>query len=94
LPTSKYEKYRKAWHLLREAAELGEEAESAGNSAEIESDACCSASESDTSKPAASEPAPRAFPANALGRMEAAANYYRRYLEGGVDRPQKEREEV
>jgi len=26
--------------------------------------------------------------------MEAAANYYRRYLEGGVDRPQKEREEV
>jgi len=55
--TAKYEKYREAWHLLREAAELGEEAESAGNSAEIESGAGRSPNESATIESATNESA-------------------------------------
>jgi hypothetical protein len=62
----KYEKYREAWHLLREAAELG----GVGESCE---------------EPAAVTDAGR-FPTTALGRMEAAADFVRRQMEGrGID---------
>jgi len=68
------EKYREAWHLLREAAEVGEANETGAEEA-------------------APVAASQRFPANALERMEAAANFARRYLEGGYPRPQKERED-
>ena len=59
---AKYEEYREAWHLLRQAAAVSEAA------AEVE-------------EPAATpEPAPR-FPRNALERMEASANFVRRWME-------------
>jgi len=80
------EKYREAWHLLREAAEPEEDAQGAGDSAEIESSGGGSESES-----AASEPGTRALPGTGLARMEAAVNYFRRYLEGRGIRPQKGR---
>jgi hypothetical protein len=58
----KYEQYREAWHLLREASQISEDAE-----------------------PAAEEfPAPEpevAPPSSAMGRMQTAANYFRRYME-------------
>lgn len=73
--TGEYEKYREAWHLLREAAEVG------------------GASETGAEEAAAPVAAPGRFPTNAVERMEAAANYARRYLEGNYPRPQKEREE-
>jgi hypothetical protein len=86
---AKYEKYREAWHLLRRAAGLGEEEDSAGDSAEKESGAGCSSGESGTS-----EAATGGFPSSALARMKAAANYFQRYLEGGIVGPQKKPEDV
>jgi hypothetical protein len=59
------EKYREAWHLLREAAEVGEASESGGAEEE-----------------AAPVAAPARFPTNAVERMEAAANFARRQMEG------------
>jgi hypothetical protein len=71
--TSKYELYREAWDLLRQAAAIGEEAESVGNE--------------EAMRPEEKRPS---VPANAFERMQAAANYARKYLErGGV----KEEEE-
>jgi hypothetical protein len=67
------EKYREAWHLLREAAEVG-------GAREIEAE---------TAAPVAAG----RFPRNALERMEAAANFARRQIEGNYPRPQKERED-
>jgi len=67
------EKYREAWHLLREAAEVG-------GAREIEAE---------TAAPVAAG----RFPRNALERMEAAANFARRRIEGNYPRPQKERED-
>jgi hypothetical protein len=87
------EKYREAWHLLREAAELGEEADG-GEFADAESGAGLVAgesvlSEADASGPGAGAVAVGRFPTNALERMQAVEKYVRRYLEGGYPRPQK-----
>jgi len=69
---NKNEKYREAWHLLREAAELGEDKESG-------------------EQPAAVTDAGR-FPTTAVGRMEAAANFVRRQMEGrNIDRSEETR---
>ncbi len=94
---AKYEEYREAWHLLREAAELGGQAEGGDKSAEEESGVSGLAGESTSlesreSGSAADAPATGRFPRNAVERMEAAANFARRYLEGDYPRPQKERE--
>ena len=70
----KYEQYREAWHLLREAAEVG------------------GAGETGVEDAAAPVAASGRFPRNAVERMQAAANFARRYLEGNYPRPQKERE--
>jgi hypothetical protein len=61
----KYEKYREAWHLLREAAELSGDSKDEGCAEE----------------PAAVEESGR-FPTTALGRMEEAADFVRRQMEG------------
>ena len=50
--------------------------------------------ESSAEQSPVAEPPVGALPATGLARMEAAANYYRRYLEGGSIRPQKERGDV
>ncbi|MGA2347182.1 MAG: group I intron-associated PD-(D/E)XK endonuclease [Candidatus Sulfotelmatobacter sp.] len=71
----KYEGYREAWHLLREAAEVGE------------------ASESGAEEAGAQVATSGRFPTNAVERMEAAANFARRCLEGNYPRPQKEPED-
>lgn len=77
-PTSKYEKYREAWQLLREASEVSAEGSGGGEAAEGESCA-------EDSTGAESGGGQR-FPASAAGRMEAAMNYFKQRLErGGVD---------
>jgi hypothetical protein len=96
--TAKYEKYREAWHLLREAVEQGEDAESGADVADMESGAGLIAresdgSESDTSGSGAETVAAGRFPTNALGRMQSVEKYVRRYLEGDYPRPQKEGED-
>jgi hypothetical protein len=58
---ARYEDYREAWQLLREASEVGEPEEGV----------------EEVTEP---EPA-KVAPSSALGRMEAAGNYFRRYLE-------------
>jgi len=93
-PTCEYQKYRESWHLLREAAELGEEAEGAGDCADAESGAGPAAgesvlSEADASESSAGAVAAGRFPTNALERMQAVEKYVRRYLEGGY--PRRER---
>jgi hypothetical protein len=72
---AQYEQYREAWHLLREASGSGLESEDPplakpGRSEPGSEDT--SAAESDTR-----------FPGNALGRMEASLNFFRRQLERG-----------
>jgi hypothetical protein len=80
-PTSKYEKYREAWHLLREASEVS--AEGSGDSEVAEGE---SRAEDSAGAESAGDQRP---PASTLGRMEAAMNYFKQRLErGGVD-PQK-----
>ena len=65
----KYERYREAWGLLRQAAEIRE-------------------SEGAVEQVAAPETAP---PSSAVGRMGAAANFFKRALErGNVVPPKKE----
>jgi len=69
---AQYEEYREAWHLLREASQLSEDAET-----------YC--------EPVAEEsPAPDAPPpSSAVGRMQMAANYFRRYMERANVAPRK-----
>jgi PD-(D/E)XK endonuclease len=90
LKTAKYEPYREAWHLLREATEARDEAE-AGGEAET------SAAEV-TAEEAAAEAAPAVQPRagpprNALERMEAAFNFVRGQLERGGVRTEKRSDE-
>jgi PD-(D/E)XK endonuclease len=66
-PSSKYEPYREAWHLLREAIAAKEEANE-------------DASEAD--EPAEADPMePERLPRNALERMEASFRFVKRRLE-------------
>lgn len=93
-PTCEHEKYREAWHLLREAAELGEEADRGGDSADAEAAVELPEGESVVSASGASGSstgtvAAGRFPTSALERMQAVEKYVRRYLEGGYPRPQK-----
>ena len=79
-PMSKYEKYREAWHLLREASEVPE---ASGDGEAAEGESCA---EDSAGAESAGDQRP---PASAVGRMEAAMNYFKQRLErGGVD-PQK-----
>jgi PD-(D/E)XK nuclease superfamily protein len=66
---AKYEEYREAWHLLREAAQSSQDEASEGTQA-------C-AEETPVVEPAVSHSPPR----DAVGRLEASMNYVRRYLE-------------
>ena len=73
----KYEKYREAWRLLRDASKAGEEVESAAGTEEAPEEP----------GPVVSPPA------GALGRMEASMNFFRNYLErsgAGVQRRDEE----
>ncbi|MGC2328256.1 MAG: group I intron-associated PD-(D/E)XK endonuclease, partial [Candidatus Sulfotelmatobacter sp.] len=78
---ARYEEYREAWQLLREASEVSSEGSGEGGAGDR--DDCPEVS-------AGAEPGEgQRPPANALGRMEAAMNYFKQRLErGGVD-PQK-----
>ena len=72
---ARYEEYREAWHLLREASEGSSEA--AGGSEAVEGESCA---EDSAGAEAGGEQSP---PASAAGRMEAAMNYFKQRLEGG-----------
>ncbi|MGO9088455.1 MAG: group I intron-associated PD-(D/E)XK endonuclease [Candidatus Sulfotelmatobacter sp.] len=79
---AKYEEYREAWDLLREASqgsqdEVSEEAPSADVPGEDGADA----------------PVAATHTTGALARMEAAFNFARRYMEGNYPRAQKRDEE-
>lgn len=71
---AKYEAYHEAWHLLREAAAVGEDAGSTEAAADV--------------------PPGTSRPTGALGRLESAANYFKRYLERSEVRPQKRSDEI
>jgi hypothetical protein len=74
-PTAKYEKYREAWQLLREASEGSSEGSEDGEGGPEDSAGVESVGDH---RP----------PTGALGRMEAAMNFFKQRLERGVD-PQK-----
>ena len=75
--TAKYEKYREAWYLLREAAEVAEP-EIVEEPAKVQENSA--------------EAAPR-FPRNAMERMEYAFNFCRRQMERGGVVPAKDGED-
>jgi hypothetical protein len=75
--TARYEKYREAWHLLRQAAELSEDGEGCGEETPAARSGETSTDETQAMK------TERRPPANALGRMEASLNFFRRQLERG-----------
>jgi hypothetical protein len=77
LKTAKYEKYREAWQLLREASDLKEEIEGGKPVAE-KSDANPTVSHA----------------GDALGRFQAAGNFFKNYLERSGVNPVKRDEEV
>jgi hypothetical protein len=75
---ARYEEYREAWRLLREASEVATEGSGDGEAAEGES---CAEDSAGAESGGDQRP-----PANAAGRMEAAMNYFKQRLErGGVD---------
>ena len=78
---ARYEEYREAWQLLREASEVSAEGSGEGEAGDREDSA-----EDSAGAESAGDQRP---PASAVGRMEAAMNYFKQRLErGGVD-PQK-----
>jgi hypothetical protein len=79
--TATYEEYREAWHLLREASEVSSEGSGEGEAAVRE--AC--AEDAARAEPVGSD----RHPTNALGRMEAAMNFFKQRLERGDVDPQK-----
>jgi PD-(D/E)XK nuclease superfamily protein len=76
---AKYEKYREAWDLLREAAETREDA--------AIGDGEPTAAESDSSPV-------EARVGGALGRLQAAGSFFKNYLERSGVNPQKRDDEV
>jgi hypothetical protein len=73
-----YEKYREAWHLLRESSEIVEEGASGGDGP----------SAAETNVPVVSP-----LPAGAVGRIEASMNFVRRHFERTGGLPGKTRED-
>jgi hypothetical protein len=75
---ARYEEYREAWRLLREASEVSSEGSRDGEAAEGES---CAEDSAGAESAGGQRP-----PASAAGRMEAAMHYFKQRLErGGVD---------
>jgi PD-(D/E)XK endonuclease len=66
---AKNEEYREAWHLLREASE-----DSEGAISEV-------AETGDEDSPGAAPVGSQGFPTNALGRLEASMNFFKRQME-------------
>jgi hypothetical protein len=79
---TKYEKYREAWHLLREGTAAGSEQPSADDAAEGET----------VTQGAVEQPS--RLPGNAVERFQSAGNFFRRYMEGKHLRGDKEVEEL
>jgi hypothetical protein len=72
---ARYEEYREAWELLREASKISREGAGDGEAAEGES---CAEDSAGAESAGGQRP-----PANAAGRMEAAMNYFKQRLERG-----------
>jgi hypothetical protein len=90
--TAKYEPYREAWHLLREASAVDEAA--IGEAAIDEATGDEATSEAEPSGGASAEVRPGAIhPAGMVERMGAVENYVRRWLEGGAVRGGKAEDE-
>jgi len=84
---AKYEEYREAWSLLRKASEVAEsEVESTDSSENSHPSNVAKGGPSTDASPA--EAAPR-FPRNGIERVQAAFDYYRRYMERGHLGPRK-----
>ena len=92
---AKYEKYREAWHLLKEAAGscADRASQEAGNPDEENDRAGAAAGNEAGPRPGGigeSRGTEPRFPTNALERMQAAFKFARRRMEGNDPRPQKE----
>jgi len=84
---AKYEEYREAWSLLRKASEVAEsEVESTDSSENSHPSNVAKGGPSTDASPA--EAAAR-FPRNGIERVQAAFDYYRRYMERGHLGPRK-----
>ncbi len=81
-PQALYEPYREAWHLLREAAAVGEDEAAT----EVQSE------EAEVEQAPVVESA-AGPPGNALERMQAAMNFFKSQLERSGVRPPKQSEE-
>lgn len=98
-PTALYEKYREAWHLLREAAESAEVAQArvaharVAHAGEAQSAEIIGPEAGAQKSPEAAAPA-RRFPRNAAERMEAVANFVRRQMQGSNVDPQNRNEDI
>jgi len=92
--TAKYEKYREAWHLLKEASEVGGEIESHPSDTARSGQAAGGAAgvdvndESPVFKPGA------IHPGNIEQRMEWVANRVKKWMEGSNVRPEKRDDEI
>jgi hypothetical protein len=80
-PATKYEKYREAWDLLREASKVSDDAESV-----VEETLAVRPEAAVDQNPSGQNPSPKRFPASALERLEAAGNFFRNQLERGGTR--------
>jgi hypothetical protein len=82
---AKYEKYREAWELLREAAEVRDGAGNAGEGLPAVKPEAGVDQNHSAQNPVSENPSPKRFPTSALERLEAAGNFFRNQLErGGV----------
>jgi PD-(D/E)XK endonuclease len=82
---AKYEKYREAWSLLREASQIPEQSQ---ENADAGSESVAAGGE-----PAAKVAGGPQSPGNVLGRMQATFNFVRQRLERGAALSQKRDEE-
>jgi len=92
---AKYEEYREAWHLLREASQSETAAPTLSQSAR--KDGAPSVNDShplNTAKGGADDESPQPrFPSGAMGRMQASFDYVRGYMERSGTAPPKRDEE-
>ena len=91
---AKYEEYREAWSLLRKASEVEEpesvtaEATSSSENPQSSNGAKSGPLNIAKGSPTATPVAPR-FPRNGIERVQAAFDYYKRYMERGHLGPRK-----
>jgi len=92
--TAKYEKYREAWHLLKEASEVGGEIESHPSDTARSGQAAGGAAGVDVNDESPVFKPGGIHPGNIEQRMECIAHRVRKWMEGSNVRPEKRDDEI